>query len=474
MVSAPSKPTIPPAAQLLYDTLEWEPTGPEMENILASRFQATIVRGGEGAGKSEVAEKYLLGRYPDDMARFPDLGTGSGPPLLYWLVGDTYDQVSEEYRRLEMDLKDNGFDVQAKSLLAPGIMTIHFQGERFPRFQLEVKSGQDPSRISRQRPQGIIICEAGQVDHLIFDRCYGRAMQGGGWILLVGTLEGSVGWYPQLADVWESGIDGKKTFELATWTNKHLYPGGRSDPKILQLERESSDEYFMERIAGKRVPPRGLVFQEFRADLHVSDVSYDPDFPIHIWEDPGYGASSAHALMFAQYIDGQVRIFDEIYDRGILTNEIIHKAQMKPFWNAQKHVVSDPHYKDQHHSVHSVSDVWLAEAGLVCYGERVRILPGIERMKTFLKPDALSGRPGLVIAPHCQGILSEFGAALDPFDNKSYHPYKWKEDRYGDISGTEPEDKYNHAVKAVIYGLIYNFGYAIAQESRIVKVKKLR
>lgn len=480
-VIALPKPKIPPAAQVLYDTLGWEPTGPEQANILASRLQGTIVLGGEGSGKSEIADKYLLGRYPDDMARTPELGTGESEPILYWLVGDDYSQVSEEYYRIERDLADNGFPVTSKALLSPGELIIQFPGERFPRFKLEIKSGKDPTKISRQRPHGIIICEAGQVDHMIFERVYGRVLQGGGWLLMVGTLEGSLGWYPQLSDIWATGTDNKMTFELPAWTNKHLYPGGRQDPKILQIERENSDEYFMERIAGKRVPPRGLVFNEFRSDIHVQDVHYDPEYDLHIWEDPGYGANSAHALMFAQYVDGQVRIFDEIYDRGILTNEIIHKAMNMPkdrlpaYWtNPHKIVVTDPHYKDQHHSVHSVSDVWRAETGVTPGGERVRIMPGIERLKTFLKPDALSGRPGLVIAPHCQGILSEFGAALDPFDNKSYHPYRWKEDRYGDVVGTEPEDKYNHAIKAVIYGLIFNWGYAQSQESRVIKVKRLR
>jgi len=66
MVIAPPKPKIPPAAQALYDRLEWKPTGPEQAEILACRKQGIIVVGGEGSGKSEEAAKYLIGRYPDD------------------------------------------------------------------------------------------------------------------------------------------------------------------------------------------------------------------------------------------------------------------------------------------------------------------------------------------------------------------------------------------------------------------------
>ena len=130
------------------------------------------------------------------------------------------------------------------------------------------------------------------------------------------------------------------------------------------MERESSDTDCSERIAGEVVPPKGLVSTEFRADLHVRDVQYDPDYPVHMAEDPGYGAHSAHALIFYQNIDRQIRVFDEIYERGLITQEIIRLAQRLPLWKGDKYLVSDPHYKDQHHSNHSVSDIWRIEAGI--------------------------------------------------------------------------------------------------------------
>jgi hypothetical protein len=477
MVIARSRPEIPPAAQIVYEMLGWSPTGPDQEAILACRKQGIIVLGGEGAGKSAVLAKYFDARWQDDMAKHPERGNGKGPPLLYWLVGDDYSQVTEEFRYIEYDLYDMGYPEQVVKVtanVAPGYIEIKYPDERYPRLRIDTKSGKDPSKISRQRPDGIMICEAGQVDHMIFERCYGRTVQGGGWIIMAGTLEGSVGWYPQLAEAWKSGYGNTATFRLPSWTNIHVYPGGRADPKILQMEREQSDEYFLERIAGEVVPPKGLVLGEFRADLHIRDVRYDPDYPVHLWEDPGYGIHSAHALEVVQHIDGQLRVIDEIYDRGLTTNEIIQVAKRRRWWNAPEglYVVSDPHYKDQHHSVHSVSDVWRAETGLSPGGERVKILAGIERLKTYLKPDPLSGDVGLVISPHCQGVLSELGAAVDPFDGKSYHPWRWKQDRFGEFVGPEPMDEFNHALKAIIYGIVYRFGYAESQSRRLVKVKR--
>jgi hypothetical protein len=107
-------------------------------------------------------------------------------------------------------------------------------------------------------------------------------------------------------------------------------------------------------------------------------------------------------------------------------------------------------------------------------GERGPAGPGIERLRSYFIPDPITGRPGVVIAPHCQGFLSELGGALDPFDNKSFHPWKWREAKDGTIMGDEPIDEYNHSCKAFIYGAVYNFGYTHAQKRKTARVKMFR
>jgi hypothetical protein len=86
----------------------------------------------------------------------------------------------------------------------------------------------------------------------------------------------------------------------------------------------------------------------------------------------------------------------------------------------------------------------------------------------------VSGEAGIVIAPHCKGLLSELGAALDPFDDRSYHPWKWQEDRMGTIVGPEPIDKFNHACKALIYLMVFNWGYAHSDERQVITVTRRR
>ena len=92
-------------------------------------------------------------------------------------------------------------------------------------------------------------------------------------------------------------------------------------------------------------------------------------------------------------------------------------------------------------------------------------------MKGFLKPDPLTKVPKLVISPHCQGVLSEFGAAPNPFDGQT-RAYRWKTDRDGAIVGDTPEDKYNHAIKALIYGIVDKYGYGYLQNRDKIRVRR--
>jgi len=61
--------------------------------------------------------------------------------------------------------------------------------------------------------------------------------------------------------------------------------------------------------------------------------------------------------------------------------------------------------------------------------------------------------------------------APNPFDGQT-KAYRWKTDREGNIVGDVPEDKYNHGIKAVIYGLIDRFGYGYMDHHDRIPVRR--
>ena len=443
--------TTPKLRDYLYEKVGFTPTDEQLP-ILESPYRFNLVAGGEQAGKSMVASKYLLGRFME-----------TEEPGLYWLVAADYERTRAEFEYLVQDFATLGILKQASKRVDPGYIVLA-DGTR-----IETKSAKDPRTLAMRAPHGILGCEASQLDMETFFRLRGRCAPKRGWMFLSGTFEGSLGWYPQMFTAWAAGADPEaRAYSLPSWTNKYLYPGGREDPEIQRLKEVASDDFYMERIEGKPSPPKGLVFTEFRPDQHVVDVEYVPDVPVHLWMDPGY--AGGYAVEVVQVQGEQIQVIDEIYEVGLVTDEIIDIAKSRPWWPDVKFGVIDI-AGNQHQAMAAPAEVWLEQAGLYLSSQKVKINEGTERLKGWLKIDPRTHAPRIVFSPKCIGIMSEFGMAPNPFDGQT-RAYRWKTDREGNIVGDTPEDKYNHGVKAIIYGLIDRFGYSYVQGHDRIKVRR--
>ena len=437
---------------VLYDKVDFVPT--ELQSpILNSRKRFILVAGGEQAGKSMVASKYLLGRFLET--------DGAG---LFWLVAADYERTRAEFEYLVEDFGNLGLLKEASKRVDPGRIILADDT------RIETKSAKDPRTRAMRAPNGIVGCEASQLDLETFNRLRGRCAPKRGWMFLSGTFEGSLGWYPQMFQSWQhSSNKDEQSFSLPSYSNQYLYPGGRDDPEILALERASSDDFFMERIEGIPSPPSGMVFTEIRPDIHVQDVKYEPDVPVHIWIDPGY--AEAYACEIVQIVNDQVRVIDEIYERDLVTDDMIDIAQSRPWWRDARFGVIDV-AGFQHQAMAAPAERWMDRTGIYFDSQKIRINEGTERLKSFLKTDPVDQRePRIVFNPDCTGILSEFGVMPNPFDGQT-RAYRWKMDRDGNIVGETPQDQYNHGVKAVIYGLINRYGYGYITENSTIKVRR--
>ena len=433
----------------LFAKVDFEPTE-EQRVILDSKYRFNLVAGGEQAGKSLVASKYLLGKFAET--------DRSG---LYWLVAADYERTRAEFEYLVQDFATLGVLKEASKRVDPGHLTLA-DGTR-----IETKSAKDPRTLAMRAPDGVLGCEASQLDLETFFRLRGRCAPKRGWMFLSGTFEGSLGWYPQMFTAWASGAEPEaRAYSLPSYTNIHLYPGGINDPEIQKLREVSSDDFYMERIEGKPSPPKGLVFTEFRPDMHISEVSYEEGTPVHLWMDPGY--AGGYAVEVVQVRGEQLCVIDDIYEQGLVTDDIIAKS--KEWWPDVKFGVIDI-AGTQHQAMAAPTEVWLKQTGLYLSSQKVRINEGTERLKGWLKINPKTHAPRIVFSPKCHGLLSEFGMAPNPFDGQT-KAYRWKTDREGNIVGDIPEDKYNHGIKALIYGLIDRFGYGYVEGRSRIRVKR--
>ena len=452
----------------LYEETGVFPT-PEQARILMSDKRFVLVAGGEQAGKSVVASLFLVQKYLELTPDRPAEGTRGARgrrirvrPALYWLVGATYGETQREFQYLVEWFGALGLLAVATKRCDPGRIVL-WDGTR-----IETKSGVDHRTRSQESPDGIIGCEASQLDSTVFSRMRGRVTARNGWLFLAGTFESSVGWYPQLFKAWQRGGSDRKSFSLPSWTNRELYPGGRDDPQLASLRADSTDDFFMERIAGNPVPPKGLVIPEIRPAIHVREISYIPGVPVRLAIDPGY--AGAYAVEVLQIVEGREVIVDEIYERGLVTEEIVRMARSRPWWDDVEGGVIDV-AGHQHQSMPAPAEVWQEEGEIYLSSSRVAINDGTQRLRSFLKVTGDGHGPKLLIGSHCKGILSELGVAPNPFDGQT-RAYRWKTDREGNIVGRVPEDRYNHAIKAVIYHLVDRYGYASRPRAERFRVRR--
>ena len=470
-------PELDERATTMFKLLNWEPTGPQQLEILASTSRFTLVTGGEQSGKSTLASKKFIKELPNDMDKAE--ANGWAFPLVYWLVAPTYDKTKKEFQYIKDDLAALGWlhPAGTSKRVDPG--RIEIRGARTGTGLVgvvETKSGTDVTQLSMDSPMGIIVCEPGTLEMDAYLRVMLRAAPRKAWVFIVGTMEGSVGWYPSLKKEWAWGTTDRKSFSLASYTNYHLYPGGKTDPEIERLRAENTDAFFMERIEGIPCPPRGLVIPEFSAEVHVRDLAYTPGVDVHVWVDPGYRHHCA--IEAVQIVNEQVRVIDEVFERGLTVREVIDICGARPWWNENLHGVIDIAGWAHAGQQAPAAEVWGAAppngAGLYMRSNRVLINEGTDVLRSFLKVNPMTHEPRLVVSPKCRGLLSELGVAASPLDGL-VHVYQWKMGRDNLPIGKVPDDKNNDGVKALIYGLVDNFGYSGSKRATApVKVRKLR
>lgn len=416
--------------QFIYDQLNFQAT-PGQAPILEDDSRITLIAGGERGGKSLTAEKKAL----------PKMFSGK----LFWLVGKEYGEVRAEFGYFIEDFVKLGIFQSASTNVDPGKIVFN-EGK-----VLITLPTKDVQKIATEAPDGIIVAEAAKIEYYAYLKLLGRLIEKRGWMIMSGTFEGSLGWYPELFTSWQGfNEEGGKSFSLPTWSNIVIFPGGRQDEAILGIERDTPHDMFSERYGGIPCPPSNKAVPEFSNKIHVGDYKYDPNLPVWLWIDPGY--AGAYAVEVIQKWPEQVVIVDEIYLQGYVTSEIIKICNdpiKNPWWKLVEGGVIDIAGK-QHQAMEAPTEIWLSEANLSLRSQKVKEEYGLELLRGFLKVNPLTGKPKLLVNASCKGFISECGGCQSPVGGGMW---------LKDINTGKLLNRDNHACKAVIYGLVDSFGY---------------
>lgn len=437
------------ALKIWFSRVGYEPS-PEQEQVHRAALQShenpggplptvVVVAGGEQGGKSMSMALHAFGRWMVDR--------------LVWLVGDRYEDTKREYEYI----RDAG--------IAAGVLKRFSTAQQGP-WELEFINGltvkaiasEDVTALAREAPDGILMCEPGRQTFDSFEYCFRRVVPKTGWMIVAGTFENSVRWFPDLVKEAESDNPwGAQVIRLPSYGNRTLYPLGERDPKfkaavkaILDSHPTDGMEIIGERFLGIPRTPQDLVFSEFRRSVHVKEYAeFVPHQEVHLAVDPGY-SPSAYAIAFIQRTDDEIRVFDELYLHQMVTDEVVTLVRNHHAFPYVTHVVLDVAAGAHAGAQTSAYETWLgrlADTNITISGQRVMEAEGRSRLHDKLRVNPMTGRPYLVFHPRVRWGSWEFEDG-----------YRKRRRRDGSIGSDEPIDRNNHIVKALAYYIVDRYG----------------
>lgn len=387
---------------------------------------------------------------------------------LMWIVGPNYADATAEWGYMFEPLHKLGF------------VERYTTPERGPRmfktawgFRVETKSSDDLAALSSFAPHVLLGVEMGRQAEGAFDKLVERALEHNATVLMSGTFEGALSWYPQKWQRWQApNAEGGRSFSLPSWSNTHRFSGGRADPKIINLENSLNDpELFLERVAAVPYKPQGLVFRIFSPKVHVQSLDFDSKLPVELAIDPGTRAYVVLAVqretlpasfgMVRHFKSGllvpktRIRVIDEVYALEAIAEEVIERCAGRPWFKAVKGGVIDVAGRQRQQGAKSQVQVWMDEAGISLRANYVPIAESIATVRRRLRPDPVGKAPLLlfsnrlsdrVVGGRATGTIAEMGL------------YRWRDYNEGASESNSPIDANNHALKALGYYLYDQFG----------------
>ena len=214
-----------------------------------------------------------------------------GEPQRGWIVGPNYTDCEKEYRVLWDTFKKLEIDVTAlKWLNNSDSGNMHIQTAWG--WDIQCRSAAHPESLVGEGLDFVLLVEAGRLTRRTFTQYIRPALSDKrGWSLASGV--------PEIASdvsllywAYTRGQDeskrGWKSWMMPSWTNPIVFPGGRTDPEILDAEDDLTEDEFRRQYGGEFVERVGLVMKEWDDDVHLANLKFNPEWPLYAAVDYGY------------------------------------------------------------------------------------------------------------------------------------------------------------------------------------------
>lgn len=380
-------------------------------------------------------------------------------PTLGWIVAPTYDLGEKEFRVFWDHLIDKMQVPVIKNKTFYNIRTKDFKITTAWGSTVEVRSAEHPESLVGEGLDWVIMAEAAKLKLSHWEKYIRPTLSDKrGSALFVSTPEGFNWFY----DLYQRGQDpshkGWWSLKSPTWDNTIVFPGGRQDDEILEVENTLAKEVFEQEYGAEFTSFAGRIYSEFDEAYHVIDHQFNPEWPNYISFD--FGFRNPFVCLNIQVDPAEnVYVWEEYYERGKITPDHARNLKALIKWRVDGGY-HDPSGADEAGSLlqefHDTTNY--ANANL----QNVMLSPspndwkmGVSRVKEWLKlrePTRGDGppKPKLFIDRRCENTIKEINL------------YRVKEqgDKVAERVDPreEPRKKDDHAMDALRYFFTGHFG----------------
>jgi hypothetical protein len=285
-----------------------------------SRFR--VVCAGRRTGKSTLGGHELF--HEAIRAKFRTELEPNGRRAEFWIVGPEYSDAEKEFRVLYNDLTKFGAEFDRPGTYynaVNGDMHISLFGGRY---LVHAKSAKYPDTLVGEGLEGVILAEAAKLKPNVWTKYIRPTLADyRGWALLSSTPEGKNWFYDQ----WMRGQVQKNDDEgnwwsirMPSWSNDVVFPLGRTDPEIIDMAADMSEEKFKQEIGAEFTEFVGRVFKRFTEEDNVGKHPYNPRWPVYLATD--YGFTNPNVALFVQVdVWDNVWVCAEYYQRNRTSEE---------------------------------------------------------------------------------------------------------------------------------------------------------
>ena len=360
----------------------------------------------------------------------------------YWIIAPTYRQVKSIY--WNSLLRDNIPDEVIKKKNESELY-IELKNGSF----IEFKGADDPDKLRGAGLDGCALDEYAFMKPIVWEEhIQPMIRESGGWAIFISTPDG----FNHFFDLKEFADNPKNK----DWVYFHFQSGDNPFFPKAEIEKariETSPDKFAQEYLGDFTKKSGMVFEEFSTNIHVSgDVIIDQGM-VH-YRSIDFGQANPTAVLWiALSKEGSIYVYDEIYQKSLLTSELAHLIKAKsPYYVTMTYGDSAAAQSIKDLTEHGI---YVMPVKKTAHSSKEDYMKGgIEKIKEFLKVQPGTGKPRLLIAPHCQNLIDEL------------MNYTWEEEKDDKNAPERPQKVRDHAVDALRY-FIYEYTRPVARTKTV-------